>query len=276
MIYKILIFTLGLMLMAHNSFADKNETAIFAGGCFWCIDQPFREKDGVIKVEAGYTGGTVKNPSYEEVCTGKTGHYETVRITYNPGKISYNDLLDIFWQQIDPTDDGGQFADRGSQYRTAIFYVNDDQKKVAEESLASVDSSGFFGKPVVTKIIMATEFYPAEDYHQSYYKKCPLKYNTYKTGSGREAFIKKTQNNWKDIGSGAGMKEGAAKKLTSLQYHVTQECGTEPAFNNEFWNNKKEGIYVTLFPASLFLALQINTIQGPAGPRSQNLWTVKI
>jgi peptide methionine sulfoxide reductase msrA/msrB len=170
------------------------EKATFAGGCFWCIESVFDELEGVKEAVSGYTGGKTKDPTYQEVSTGKTGYYEAVQVTFDSDKIKYKELVEIFWQQIDPTDPGGQFADRGSQYKTAIFYHNEEQKKIAEESKKKLEESGKFDKPIVTEIKEASGFYPAEDYHQDYYKKCPLRYKTYKVGSGRESFLKKT---WK-------------------------------------------------------------------------------
>ena len=210
------------------------QKATFAGGCFWCMELPFEKLDGVVDVKAGYTGGHKKDPTYEEVCSGKTGHYEAVQVIYDSSKISYQKLLEVYWQQIDPTDTEGQFVDRGSQYKTAIFYHNEEQKAIAEESKQKLDKSGIFDKPVVTDVKEFTEFYEAEDYHQDYYKKCPLRYNKYKSGSGREKYLKTV---WMD-------RAVLKKKLTPLQYEVTQECGTEPPFNNRYWDNKKEGIYV--------------------------------
>ncbi|MEJ2567435.1 MAG: peptide-methionine (S)-S-oxide reductase MsrA [candidate division WOR-3 bacterium] len=172
------------------------EKATFAGGCFWCIESAFDELDGVKKAVSGYTGGKTKNPTYPEVCSGKTGHYEAVQVTFDTNKIKYEGLVDIFWQQIDPTDPGGQFADRGSQYRTAIFYHNERQKEIAEKSKKALEKSGKFDKPIVTEIKEASEFYPAEDYHQNYYKTCPIRYRNYKIGSGRESFLKRV---WKKI-----------------------------------------------------------------------------
>ncbi len=168
--------------------SNKNyELATFAGGCFWCMIQPFNIY-GVYGVIAGYTGGKVKNPSYKEVSTGKTGHYEAVQIKYNPKKIKYEKLLEIFWRQIDPTDDNGQFADKGLQYKTAIFYHNKNQKKIAESSKKELETSKRFNKLIVTEIKPAIKFYPAEEYHQDYYKKNTLNYNIYKSASGRDDF----------------------------------------------------------------------------------------
>jgi peptide methionine sulfoxide reductase msrA/msrB len=170
--------------------------ATFAGGCFWCIESAFDELEGVKEAVSGYMGGKTKNPTYAEVCTGKTGHYETVQVTFDSSKISYKELVDIFWQQIDPTDPEGQFADKGSQYKTAIFYHNEEQKRIAEESKKKLEKSGKFDKPIVTEIREATEFYPAEEYHQDYYKTCPIRYQNYKVGSGRESFLKRV---WKKV-----------------------------------------------------------------------------
>lgn len=228
--------------------SSSHEQAILAGGCFWCIEAPLEQTDGVIEVTSGYTGGNKENPTYKEVSSGQTGHFEAVQITYDPMVITYKELLDVFWQQIDPTDPGGQFADRGSQYKTAIFYRNDEQKKIAEESKTALDTSGKFNTPIATEILPASTFYPAEDYHQDYYKKCPVRYKSYKKGSGREDYLKET---WGDKAHASEANQYTKpsdnelrKKLTPLQYKVTQEEGTEPPFNNEHWDNKKEGIYV--------------------------------
>jgi glutaredoxin-like YruB-family protein len=166
--------------------------ATFAGGCFWCMQPPFRMTAGVTDSVAGYAGGTKPNPTYEEVSSGSTGYLEAVQVTYDPEKVTYEKLLDVFWHQIDPTDSEGQFADKGSQYHTAIFYHDDDQKRIAETSKKKLNESGKFTKPVATEIRPYTTFYPAEDYHQDYATKKPREYGIYKTLSGREAFIGKT------------------------------------------------------------------------------------
>lgn len=169
----------------------KMMTATFAGGCFWCMQPPFRMLDGVVDVVSGYAGGRSENPTYEAVSTGTTGHLESVQVTYDPEKISYETLLDVFWKQIDPTDPEGQFADKGSQYKTAIFYHDTEQKRVAEASKKNLDASGKFAKPVATEIRPYTNFYPAEEYHQDYDEKNPGRYRQYKVFSGREPFIEK-------------------------------------------------------------------------------------
>jgi len=232
---------------------EKLENATFAGGCFWCMEPPFEVLDGVDEVIAGYTGGDVENPSYEEVSSGKTGHYEAVQIIYDPDIISYEELLDVYWRQIDPTDEGGQFADQGSQYRTAIFYHDQKQKELAEELKLHLEQSGKFDKPIVTEILPYTEFYPAEDYHQDFYTTNPDRYETYKHYSGRDSFLKE---NWpeEEINNQDNNYENYQKpsddeliaSLTQLQYAVTQQNGTEPPFDNEYWNNKEDGIYVDI------------------------------
>jgi peptide methionine sulfoxide reductase msrA/msrB len=222
--------------------------ATFAGGCFWCMEAPYEVLDGVEDVIAGYTGGDLENPTYQDVLTGKTGHFEAIQITYDPAIVSYDELLDVFWRQIDPTDAGGQFADRGSQYRTAIFYHNETQKEQAEKARADLDASGKFDRPVATLILAAKTFYPAEEYHQDYYKTNSLHYNAYKQGSGRARYIEETwpkeETNWDDYQKPS--EEELRETLTDLQYHVTQENGTEIYFQNEYWDNHEEGIYVDI------------------------------
>lgn len=169
------------------------EKATFAGGCFWCMVKPFDSYDGIESVVSGYTGGDLPNPTYEQVCSETTGHYEAVEITFQPDVFPYEKLLDIFWTQIDPTDGGGQFFDRGQSYQTAIFYHTEEQKLAAEKSKQELDNSGKYEKPVATKILPAKPFYLAEEYHQDYYKKNPAHYNRYSVGSGRAGFIEK---NW--------------------------------------------------------------------------------
>ncbi len=232
------------------------QTATFAGGCFWCTEADFAKKDGVVEVNSGYTGGQKANPTYEEVCAGRTGHYEAVQIRFDPQKISSSQVLEVFWRGVDPTDAGGQFADRGSQYRPAIFYHDAEQKRVAEASKAALDASGRFTKPIAVAILPAQTFYPAEEYHQNYYKTCPLRYQAYRSASGRDQFREKnwggdlepTATNLAPVGQDKTYtkpdKAELQKKLNPLQYKVTQEEGTEPPFKNDFWDNHREGIYV--------------------------------
>ncbi|HSQ89936.1 peptide-methionine (S)-S-oxide reductase MsrA [Romboutsia sp.] len=205
--------------------------ATFAGGCFWCMVKPFDKYKGVEKVVSGYTGGHTKNPTYEDVYTDKTGHIEAIQITYDDELISYKELLDIFWNQIDPTDEGGQFNDRGHKYKTAIFYHDEEQKNVAMKSKKELEESEIYINSIVTMIIPATTFYEAEEYHQGYYKKNKEHYDRYYKGSGRFDFVKR---NW------------AKKNLTDLQFQVTQNDMTEKAFENEYYDNKEEGIYVDI------------------------------
>lgn len=217
--------------------STKKEIATFAGGCFWCMVSPFDELPGIIKVLSGYTGGHKENPTYEEVCTNTTGHYEAVQIEFDSILFPYEKLLRIFWNQIDPTDPGGQFNDRGESYRTAIFYHNEKQKELAEKSKLELIESKKFSKPIVTEILPASVFYPAEEKHQKYYKKNPFHYKLYKEGSGRAPFLRE---NWKRNNN------DIVNNLTDIQYEVTQKNGTETPFANEYWDNKKDGIYVDI------------------------------
>ena len=177
---------------AEKELKSPTEKATFAGGCFWCSDAAFRSLPGVIDVVAGYCGGSKENPTYEEVSTGTTGHYEAVQITFDPAKITYEKLLEVFWKNVDPTDAGGQFADRGTQYRTAIFYHSELQKIAAEKSKEDLERSGKFKKPIVTMIIEFKSFYSAEDYHQNYSEKNPLVFRVYEEASGRKSYLEKT------------------------------------------------------------------------------------
>jgi peptide-methionine (S)-S-oxide reductase len=168
---------------------NKLEKATFAGGCFWCMQPPFDKLDGVISTTVGYCGGTEENPTYKQVSAGRTGHAEAVEIVYDPSRVSYTDLLNVFWMNIDPTQKNGQFADTGAQYRTAIFYHNKEQKRLAEASKKELKNTGRFSKMIVTEIVPATPFYRAEEYHQDYYKKNPLRYKIYRYGSGRDDYL---------------------------------------------------------------------------------------
>lgn len=235
---------------------DKN-LATFAGGCFWCMEPPFEKLNGVSAVISGYAGGTEKSPSYEDVASGRTGHLEAVQIHYDPAVISYSELVEVFWKQIDPTDQGGQFVDRGRQYGTAIFVHDDEQKKIAERSKKALGESGLFSKTIVTPIIAYTNFYPAEDYHQDYYKESSVRYKFYRYNSGRDQYLEsiwskemahKNEKHATAVGGKWPRPSDAElrKRLSDLEWKVVREEGTERAFDNAYWNNKAEGLYVDI------------------------------
>ncbi|MBU3916938.1 peptide-methionine (R)-S-oxide reductase MsrB [bacterium] len=228
--------------------------ATFAGGCFWCTESDFEKVDGVIDAVSGYTGGHVANPTYKQVSAGSTGHTEAIQVYYDPQKVTYEELLDVLWRHIDPTDPNGQFVDRGSQYRSEIFYHNAEQKRQAEASRNRLEQAGRFDKPIVTQITRFDQFYQAEEYHQNYHKTHSIRYKYYRYNSGRDQFLEKIWGKKKTIEkkmtkSGNYTKPAddvLRQKLTPLQYQVTQKEGTERAFSNEYWDNKKEGIYVDI------------------------------
>ncbi len=260
---RINIFFIVLLLqfiMTSIAISENESQATFAGGCFWCVEAPFEKIDGVKSVISGFSGGEVKNPKYDDVAAGKTKHIEAVQVTYNPNKVSYAELLKVFWKNIDPTDAGGQFYDRGHQYTTAIFYHNENQKKIALKSKEYILQKKYFSN-VATVIRPYVSFYAADDYHQDFYKRTfatRARYKAYRAGSGRDTFIKKnwTGNELKFEESNLMVKDNIKykkppenelkAKLSELQYNVTQKGGTERAFSNEYWDNKKEGIYVDI------------------------------
>jgi peptide-methionine (S)-S-oxide reductase len=174
----------------HAPGEAKQAKAVFAGGCFWCMEHPFDELPGVVSVTPGYAGGEARNPTYEQVSAGRTGHAESVEVVYDPAKISYKRLLEVFWRNVDPTDAGGQFCDRGTQYRSAIFYHGEEQRKAAEESLRELEKNKPFPGKIATQIVASTEFWPAEEYHRHYYKKNPIRYKYYRSSCGRDSRLK--------------------------------------------------------------------------------------
>ncbi|MEW6087095.1 MAG: peptide-methionine (S)-S-oxide reductase MsrA [bacterium] len=240
------------LLMPVVYAGTKYETAVFAGGCFWCMEPPFEKLNGVKEVVSGYTGGKDRDPVYKDYA--EKGHVEAVRITYDPSVIKYEELLEIFWRQIDPADGGGQFCDRGPGYRSAIFFTNEEQKETAEKSKEALGKTGRYKEPLVTEIRKASGFYKAEEYHQGYHKKNPIRYKFYRLNCGRDKYLKKIWGDDKDMPGGAKKganykkpsREGLKKTLTLLQYEVTQENGTEPAYKNEYWDNHRNGIYVDI------------------------------
>ncbi len=261
-----------MILPAMAYTASKAEVATFAGGCFWCMQHPF-EIGGVISVYAGYAGGKGENPTYGDY--EEKGYVEAIQVTFDPSKISYNDLLKIYWRQINPTDGGGQFVDRGPQYRPVVFYHTDEQKIKAEKSKEELGKSGKFDKPVAVEILKYTNFYKAEDYHQDYYKKNPVRYNFYRFNSGRDQFLDKVwgkdRNTVKDPPDENTKykkytKAELKKMLTPMQYRVTQENGTEPPFNNEYDENKSDGIYVDIVSGEVLFSSKDKYDSGTGWP----------
>lgn len=252
----ILLSLLGLAHTAKAAYAKSVAEAYFAGGCFWCIEAKFEQIPGVLEAVSGYSGGDVDNPSYEQVCSGSTGHREAVKVIYDPDQVTYTQLVEAFWAMFDPTDAGGSFADRGHQYSSAILYQTDKERRIAEESRRNLDSSGRYDRPVATAIEPLTNFYAAEEWHQDYYRKNPQRYESYSALSGRESHIARhwgTQpgkdnpsipKNWSLFVKPD--EESLRSKLSELQFKVTQKNKTEPAFLNEYWDNHKDGIYVEI------------------------------
>lgn len=220
------------------------DTATFSGGCYWCMDAAYEDLDGVKNVISGFSGGHVKDPSYDLVASGSTGAREAVQVIFDPSITSYSELVDIYWREFDPTDDGGSFYDRGSQYRSAIFYRNDTQKMIAEQSKKILDGARIFDKPVVTEILPFTAFYSAGEDQQQFCKRNSAHYYSYESASGREKYVKGVWGDLKMEQYKKPSKEELKKKLTAIQYEVSQNGGTERPFANEYWNNHREGIYV--------------------------------
>lgn len=242
--------TKGKIKMAKQNEIISENIATLSGGCFWCVKSDFEKLPGVIKVVSGYTGGNGGNPTYETYA--QMGYIEAVQIYYDSEILTYEQILNYFWRHIDPTDAGGQFADRGLEYSSAIFYSDDKQRQIAEKSKQALEKSGKIGERIATNLIKLTKFYPAEEYHQDYDTQNPVRYKSYRYGSGRDQTLKKLWGEDKGLQPVCPIKSNKPKpddailkqKLSPIQYEVTQKCGTEQPFNNEYWNNKKEGIYV--------------------------------
>jgi peptide methionine sulfoxide reductase msrA/msrB len=251
--------------MDKAAHSGKTEVATLAGGCFWCTESDLEKLDGVIDVVSGYSGGKLENPTYKQVASGKTEHIEVIKVVYDPSVVNYEQVLDQFFRHIDPTDDKGSFVDRGPQYRPAVFYHNAEQKDIAQNFMNEIEEANLFGAPLKTELIEFKKFWPAEDYHQDYYKKSKVRYNYYRYASGRDQYLDKIfgddrQENPQTIRQILDGKKQAAnvkvytkpsqseikQKLTSLQYNVTQKDATERPFDNEYWDNKEEGIYVDI------------------------------
>lgn len=245
--------------------SGQRDSIVLAGGCFWCIEAFLQETPGVVDAVSGYAGGSADTATYKEVSGGSTSHREAVKVTYDPARINLEAVLDVYWSHIDPTDTGGQFADRGFQYTTAILYQSEEQKKIAEDTKNALERSGLFTDPIATKIVPYSSFYPAEEYHQDYYKKSSSHYERYKKASGRSGFI---EENWAKKAALEFLEseqssvpiptaavytprqfttveiEAGLKKLSTEAYKVVVNGDTEPPYKNAYYDNHEEGIYV--------------------------------
>ena len=264
-------------MSASSADVEPEAVAYFAAGCFWCVEADFEKVEGVAEVVSGYMGGTVEDPTYEQVSSHTTGHRETVEVLYDPDVVEYQQLLDAFWRMHDPTDAGGSFVDRGESYTSAIFYVNEEQQRLAEGSKTVLAESGKFDAAIATVVEPADTFYPAEDYHQDYYTENPIRYRVYRTGSGRDSFINAVwegdtmvyqQPENLNVQS-TFMKpsdEELRAMLTDEQYAVTQEDATERPFANAYWNKKEPGIYVDVVSGEPLFSSQDKFASGTGWP----------
>jgi peptide methionine sulfoxide reductase msrA/msrB len=268
----------------------KLAKATFAGGCFWCMEPPFDAVPGVYSTTSGYAGGHVTNPTYEQVSAGTTGHAESLQVAYDPSVVSYEQLLAVFWRNVDPTDSGGQFCDRGQQYRSAIFYSDEAQERAAVASKEELEKAGVL-REVATEVVPLQAFYPAEAYHQDFYRKNPARYKMYRTGCGRDRRLEQlwgktpppmaarptsdagsaaapAQKGWTQVKDGWSRpdKDELKKTLTPLQYKVTQEEGTERAFANAYWDNHEPGIYVDVVSGEPLFSSQDKFDSGTGWP----------
>jgi peptide methionine sulfoxide reductase msrA/msrB len=264
---------------AEGATPKNRAMATLAGGCFWCVEADFEKVVGVTEATSGYAGGEEPNPTYQQVSSGRTGHLEAVQVVFDPSQISYAQILNVFWKHVDPTDAKGQFVDRGLQYRTAIFYHDETQRQIAEESRQALASSDIFDGPIVTEIRPLQEFYKAEEYHQDYYKNHSIRYRFYRYNSGRDQFLEKVWKDKQDFqvietssksdGEGEYRKPDQAtlrSRLTQAQYQVTQEDATEPPFRNEYWDNKAEGIYVDVVSGEPLFSSTDKFVSGTGWP----------
>jgi len=246
-----------LLVDSVNGAPQEYRVATFAGGCFWCVEADFDKVPGVVGTISGFMGGALANPSYDQVSGGTTGHLEVVQVRYDPAQISYEGLLAAFWRMIDPTDADGQFVDRGPQYSSAIFFHDESQRTLAEQSREALAASGRYGTPIVTAIRPAETFYRAEDYHQDFHQQSPIRYTFYRHRSGRDQYLKKTWGvelkvDYTRYAPGVTRRYGRPadaelrSRLSPLQYKVTRQQGTEPPWDNPYWNEKRDGIYVDI------------------------------